>query len=276
MKFSSPLIFACLSSSAVAFSPQLSVPTPSTANNRNQQKIFDPLGLYGKNSEERRAGLIQPLESSSVETAPVVIDPLSLYQGQAKNELTVDADMSTSVPFLPRPKMLDGTLPGDRGFDPLNLASDETALKWYRDAELKHSRLAMLAAVGWPLAELYHKAIATNFDLPSILNVQDKVPSVLNGGLDATNPLFWVAAICAAATLEFIGTKNADAGMYQGDYGFDPFGFFKNLNDKDRFFWKEAEIFNGRLAQLAIVSFVVTEVVSGSGIVNQTPWFFGM
>jgi Chlorophyll A-B binding protein len=295
MKFSAPLIIlASLASTSVAFSPSggnkkvftksgaASVSTTNartTTTTNNKKQIFDPLGLYGKNTAERKAGLIRPLESSAETTRAeqqYVIDPLSLYRGNAKEQVSVNPDMSASVPFLPRPKMLDGSLPGDRGFDPLNLSNDESALTWYRDAEMKHSRLAMLAAVGWPIAELYHKAIATNFDLPSILNVQDKVPSVLNGGLDATNPLFWVAAISAAAAIEFIGTKQLDKGAEPGDFGFDPLGLLKNKSEEDKFFWKEAEIFNGRLAQLAILSYVLIEAVSGTGIVNQTPSLFGL
>ena len=30
----------------------------------------------------------------------------------------------------------------------------------YREAEIKHARLAMLAAAGWPLAELWHGPLA--------------------------------------------------------------------------------------------------------------------
>lgn len=294
MKFTTALIIASLTSSAVAFSPSggnkrvftksgaasVSSTNPATNsnNNKNGRKIFDPLGLYGKNTVERKSGVIQPLESSAdAATDKYVIDPLSLYSGRSKDQVSTNADMSASVPFLPRPKLLDGSLPGDRGFDPLNFINDdESTLKWMVDAETKHNRLAMLAAVGWPLSELYHKLLATNFDLPSILNVQDKVPSVLNGGLDATNPLFWVAAISAAAAIEFTGTKLLDQGKQPGDFGFDPLGFLKNKSDDDKFFWKEAEVFNGRLAQLAVLSYVIIEAITGSGIINETPKLFGL
>ena len=37
---------------------------------------------------------------------------------------------------------------GDYGFDPLNLGTDETFVP-FREAEIKHGRLAMLAAVAW-------------------------------------------------------------------------------------------------------------------------------
>lgn len=47
------------------------------------------------------------------------------------------------------PLILDGTLAGDVGFDPLGFAKSSKTLYWMREAEVKHGRLAMLAAVGW-------------------------------------------------------------------------------------------------------------------------------
>ncbi|KAF3659700.1 Chlorophyll a-b binding protein CP24 10B, chloroplastic [Capsicum annuum] len=46
------------------------------------------------------------------------------------------------------PEWLDGSLPGDYGFDPLGLGKDPAFLKWYREAELIHGRWAMTAVVG--------------------------------------------------------------------------------------------------------------------------------
>lgn len=46
------------------------------------------------------------------------------------------------------PEWLDGSLPGDYGFDPLGLGRDPAFLKWYREAELIHGRWAMAAVVG--------------------------------------------------------------------------------------------------------------------------------
>ena len=45
---------------------------------------------------------------------------------------------------------------GNKGFDPLNCATDIATLKKYREAEIKHGRSAMLATVGWPISELFH------------------------------------------------------------------------------------------------------------------------
>ena len=62
---------------------------------------------------------------------------------------------SQALPWLGAPAYLQ-ELPGNADFDPLRLGSASPALlKYYREAELKHGRLAMLAAVGWPASELW-------------------------------------------------------------------------------------------------------------------------
>ncbi|KAJ6309110.1 hypothetical protein OIU76_018658 [Salix suchowensis] len=48
------------------------------------------------------------------------------------------------------PEWLDGSLPGDYGFDPLGLGKDPAFLKWYREAELIHGRWAMAAVLAHP------------------------------------------------------------------------------------------------------------------------------
>merc|ERR1712093_864032 len=52
------------------------------------------------------------------------------------------------LPGSQAPAHLDGSLPGDFGFDPLGLGKDPQTLKWYRQAELQHARWAMLACTG--------------------------------------------------------------------------------------------------------------------------------
>ena len=89
-------------------------------------------------------------------------------------------EMSKSLPFLPRPKLLDGSMPGDVGFDPLGFATGKNELLNYREAEIKHSRLAMLAAAGWLLSEVFEKQILPMFGVPSLLDDEDRVPSLLN------------------------------------------------------------------------------------------------
>jgi hypothetical protein len=57
-------------------------------------------------------------------------------------------EMSKSIPFLTVPEKLDGSMPGDMGFDPMGLSDIQTDLRYARWAELKHGRVAMLAVVG--------------------------------------------------------------------------------------------------------------------------------
>ncbi len=61
---------------------------------------------------------------------------------------------SESVPFLKQPANLDGSLPGDVGFDPLGF-SEVFDVRVLREAELKHGRIAMLATLGYLVQEVY-------------------------------------------------------------------------------------------------------------------------
>jgi hypothetical protein len=283
MKFSTATI-ACLiaSTSVTAFTPSKtptkvkSAAKSSVANDQSNNKpLYDPFGLYPKDSPERKEGKLQPLEPEP-QPENTVKDPLNIYSDKTEIDNT---PMSASLPFVKRPAILDGSLPGDRGFDPFNFSSDKNALQWYRSAEIKHARLAMLAAAGWPLAELFDKKLAYAFDLKPLLVFQDRVPSVLNGGLLRTPLAFWAAALGVAFAIETFGilkssnAENSGADYTPGDLGFDPLGLAgKTL--EDRKFQMEAELFNGRLAMLAITGFALQEWWTQNSVINETPIFF--
>jgi Chlorophyll A-B binding protein len=277
MRFSTTIILAFLLSSSSAFSPNnKAAPAKvalSVASSEATKPLFDPLGLYPTNAPERKEGRLQPLESSPLSDTTVK-DPLGIYTDKTEID---NLPMSASLPFLKRPPMLDGTIPGDRGFDPFNFSSDANALQWYRTAEIKHARLAMLAAVGWPLSELLDKKLAYLFDLKPLLVFQDRVPSILNGGLDRTPAAYWAAALGVAFAIESFGMLKAEnaanADYTPGDLGFDPLGL-AGKSGEERMFKAEAELFNGRLAMLAITSFALQEWWAQSAIINQTPIFF--
>jgi len=221
--------------------------------------------------------LLRPLESASDAPDKTIKDPLNIYTNKAELD---EKPMSGSLPFVQRPAMLDGSVPGDRGFDPFNFSSDATALQWYRTAEIKHARIAMLAAVGWPLAELFDKPLAAAWHLKPLLVFQDRVPSVLNGGLDRTPAIYWAAVLGVAFAIESLGIlKQLHADKVDGDYtpgdlGFDPLGLAKSGSASDKFYKSEAELFNGRLAMLAITGYALQEWWTQNAVVNETPIFF--
>ena len=183
--------------------------------------------------------------------------------------------MSQSMPFMARPAALDGSLAGDVGFDPLGFAKSTDDLMKFREAEIKHARLAMLAAAGWPLSELFDKKLASVVGMAPLLVGDDRAPSVLNGGLGKVSPAYWLACVAGAAAIDLFGTKMASqkSGYTPGDLGFDPLGVFpKDKEGQDWF--RTAEIKNGRLAMIAITAFAVQELVTQTGVINETPLFF--
>lgn len=189
--------------------------------------------------------------------------------------------MAKWFPFgLKAPKALDGSLAGDVGFDPLGFSKSKNTLYWMREAEVKHGRLAMLAAVGWPLSELFHKQIAQSMGWDSILASGDRAPSLLNGGLSA--PFASGTLIMSILIAGFLESKAMNDGYVfwssekpdsyiPGDFGFDPIGLYKLRNKKDM---QTAEIKNGRLAMLAITGYAFSEFATKLPVVQETPYLF--
>merc|ERR1712146_606263 len=106
---------------------------------------------------------------------------------------TPTSQMSVAIPWSPRPENLNAVkIAGDFGFDPLGLGKDEATIMNYRAAEIKHARLAMLAAAGWPIAELYDGVLAKIIGASSPIETNGGLsPSVLNGGLGLVSPIYW-------------------------------------------------------------------------------------
>merc|ERR1712176_503453 len=173
------------------------------------------------------------------------------------------------------PAMLDGTLAGDVGFDPLGFAKTKTDLTTYREAEIKHGRLAMLAAAGWPVSELMDRKIAALFGLPGVLDESGRVPSVLNGGMDKISIFYWGFCLVLAAGVDVYGLNRASnvKGYTPGDLGFDPLGFYPK-DDKGKKWMQTAEIKNGRIAMIAITAFAFQEFASHVAVIDEVPFLF--
>jgi hypothetical protein len=184
-------------------------------------------------------------------------------------------EKSKSVPFLNKNPLLDGSMPGDVGFDPFFLADSGELLYNYREAEIKHCRLAMLAAAGWPISELLQRPLANTFGLQPVVDANDKVPSVLNGGLERTDLKFFLATLAFASFLEAaaIHKRQVNPDYFPGNLNFDPLGLYPK-DESGQKAMQLAEVKNGRLAMIAITAFAFQEFVSNQAVINETPEFF--
>ncbi|KAL7205968.1 hypothetical protein ACSBR2_018808 [Camellia fascicularis] len=173
------------------------------------------------------------------------------------------------------PEWLDGSLPGDYGFDPLGLGKDPAFLKWYREAELIHGRWAMAAVVGifvgqawsgipWFEAGADPGAIAP-FSFGTLLGTQLLLMGWVESKrwVDFFNPesqsVEW--ATPWSRTAENFANATGDQG-YPGGKFFDPLclaGTIVNgeyIPDRDKLDrLKLAEIKHARLAMVAMLIF---------------------
>lgn len=179
---------------------------------------------------------------------------------------------SASVPFLPRAKALDGSYVGDVGFDPFYLSSipknwagfiqpptwEDTdgidTLYWMREAELKHSRVSMLAWFGWLAAD---GAFGFPLRFPGDMYSVDSIPNSYNahnilveqGSMQFLLLVVAVLEFCTSAAL--VQVSKGELDREAGDFGLDPLGFLKGKSKEEVDKMKLREINNGRLAMLA-------------------------
>jgi hypothetical protein len=160
-------------------------------------------------------------------------------------------------------------------FDPLGFTSEvvfnesgtfgvpvsKGKLLFYREVELKHGRVGMLAALGILVGEKFHPLFGGDIDVPSYVAFQQ-------------TPLqsFWPAVVAAIAVPEmysvFSFNRPGEGELWtiqdthqSGNLGWDPLG----LKPKDAAGFKEMqnkELNNGRLAMLAAAGMIAQELVT--------------
>ena len=196
--------------------------TPSTESAVNTFASDSP--LTSKEGGDLEIDLESLANESASSTFTPKTDISSMY---VKPDSRKNPRMAQWFPMLLSPQSLDGTYAGDVGFDPLGLSADGRIVSM-REAEVKHARLAMLAAAGWPMSELWHKNFAELLGLDSLLVNGGEAPSVLNGGL--TNEwivLTGVFTLAVGGFLEYKSFEMSKKDNYKpGDYGFDPLGLY--------------------------------------------------
>lgn len=153
----------------------------------------------------------------------------------------------------------------------------ELTMNFMRAAELKHSRLAMLAVVGWPLAEI----LQSSLPFGGLAFTDGRAPVITNGLAAYTPFMLIVLGVASYFELQSVDDVyqtylSAPTKKYiPGDFGFDPL----QLEDKvsSMIDQRSNEIYNGRLAMLAITGFAVQESLWGRPVIDQpiSGFFFG-
>merc|ERR1719373_1461801 len=168
----------------------------------------------------------------------------------------IQGEKSAALPFLPYPQNLKGYVGEEIGFDPLRI-SDYFPMDYLREAELKHSRIAMLAITGYiavdlgftlPFAQGVSSAEAHNF------SIERGVFGVVGIPIGFFEMVSWLA----------VQEMLQGSGREPGNFGFG----LKYLDGKSEEEIKKIkmwELKNGRLAMFAIGGAATQAVLTGNG-----------
>uniref|UniRef100_A0A6U3TIK4 Plastid light harvesting protein n=1 Tax=Octactis speculum TaxID=3111310 RepID=A0A6U3TIK4_9STRA len=182
------------------------------------------------------------------------------------------ADVSI-YPDIPEDRVMEGAMPPVGYFDPWGLADMGTpeTLAWFRAAELKHGRVCMAAVTGWLVN-------AAGIYLPG--NIDYSGHSFASLGNDPMAA--WAAVpdggkaqmIAAIGFLEFHSELAKPHVMRGGVPGkintmitpglWDPVGFTKGMPEAQKAVQRTKELANGRLAMIAMMSFICADKIPGS------------
>merc|ERR1719359_2290900 len=177
---------------------------------------------------------------------------------------------------LPVIDTLVGALEPVGFFDPLGFAekADDATLRRYREAELTHGRVAMLATIGFLAGEAVE---GSSF----LFDAQVSGPAITH--LSQVPVPFWLLLTIAIgaseqkrATIGWVEPENVPvdqpgllrADYIPGDIGFDPLGL-KPKDEEEFKLLQTKELQNGRLAMLAAAGFMAQELVDGKGILEH-------
>lgn len=168
---------------------------------------------------------------------------------------------------------LPGVIAPAGEWDPANLLlgrSKAEVFQW-RESELTHGRIAMLASVGFLTQEIFHPlgenlpVLAQVYHLPQALWFS--IPTVI-GFCETARSQRWTGNEVIRNVLPtsedggYLGSYRSDVGYYPGDIGFDPLDL-KPKDPAELRSMQEAELAHARLAMVAAAGFIGQEVVSG-------------
>ena len=214
--------------------------------------------------------------------------PSSVSSGASTTALrmgTATEDVAEASPFVPTVLPINGWVPNPKEpcyglpgaisplgfFDPLGFTKEMELgeVKRFREAEVMHGRVAMMATLGYIIGE----------STPTITYGMDVHHTIANNQLPEVPGTvlfpFFLAINIAEALRASRGWVEPGLGplftlrdnYYPGDIGFDPIGF-KPKDAADFASMQAKELSNGRLAMLAAAGMCVQEQINGQGILE--------
>jgi len=181
----------------------------------------------------------------------------------------MSSEFSKSVPFLKKPANLDAFPAGNQEFDPFGLSTSYD-VKWMREAELKHCRVAMLAVTGWLVQQ-------AGFHLPGdAYTVSNPIDAFFHVGPSVWGQIF--VGIGAMESLNHNGKlgmtdmhvdSDKEVGMFSAPiYGASQ---LKGKTEAQILDLKTKELLNGRLAMFAIGGLVHHTIIGGTETFGEFP-----
>lgn len=182
----------------------------------------------------------------------------AVCSGVKATTVKVSMAMSKSVPFLEKPPRLEG-LPASAEFDPLGL-SNYVDPRFLAEAEIKHGRICMLAALGMLVQEQF--TFPTPY-FPKMLPIDAHNVYIQTGGMAQ----IMIAIIVFEAFSCYALKETMEGKRAPGDFGFDPLGLGKDPAKYKTF--QENEIRNGRLAMIGVGGMITQMQVYHQGPIDQ-------
>lgn len=124
--------------------------------------------------------------------------------------------------------------------------------------EIKHSRIAMLATLGFVATEFVH--------LPGAVHEVSSIEAH-NAGVTAGSMAQILILISALEFIGIVALKQTfdGSGRIPGEFGFDPLNFYNGKSSAQKVKLQAQELENGRTAMLAFAGIVTQAVATGKG-----------
>jgi len=137
-------------------------------------------------------------------------------------------------------------------------------LRDYRECEIRHGRLAMLAAVIWPLQEILDRIFIPNsFGSTTVIYGGPTMPFL---------PLIMTFLMLNLGYLDVysseIKEKESGDAFLPGECFWDPIKILQGASDSTKRNMQEREILNGRAAMIAVAAYIFEETMTHKPIIQ--------